>query len=232
VWETDVAREGIDVWMTVEATLGGARLGQATLGPKYHRTPDSLALIEAKFLQEVGALFRMGYLHERRWRAAESLAPGISTFGEPVQRPLPPLEEAQEAEEVAPAPLRDQWQAILMPPTLDAVIALFEEGAGASFNDQLWARVVYDFLIVYNLGEGDPDKVVTSLFPLYQLRWRTLKAEAARHPDPQVALDRLIERQAAVFNEEVDYLFQQWTGYVSPEQRALWRTLGRRKRQR
>lgn len=43
VWETDVARGGVDVWMTVEAALSGARLGERQVGERCTRanTPSA-----------------------------------------------------------------------------------------------------------------------------------------------------------------------------------------------
>lgn len=40
VWETDVARFGIDVWMTTTAIVGGFKLCQARLGIKVHGEKD------------------------------------------------------------------------------------------------------------------------------------------------------------------------------------------------
>lgn len=233
VWETDVARAGVDLWMPVQVALGGGRLVQVQLGPKLHHTPTSLTLAEAKFLQEVGTLFRMGHLHERAWRERAMPPRGVPILpGEPLPPRLPAtfpdaLGAWRQGKRAIKARLTEQWQSVLAPAQQRAVEALLHlPDEQIALADQLWARVVYDFLVVYNLGEGDPDKVVLALYPLLLLRHAALLAEAARHPEPALAREQLIQRQAVVFQEEFDYLLQRWTRYVSPEQADLWRELG------
>jgi glucosylglycerate synthase len=43
VWESDVARFGIDIWMTTEAIASGARVCQSFLGAKIHNPKDPAA---------------------------------------------------------------------------------------------------------------------------------------------------------------------------------------------
>lgn len=233
VWETDVARAGVDVWMPVQVALGGGRLVQVPLGPKIHHTPASLTLAEAKFLQEVGTLFRMGHLHERVWREQETPPRGVPLLpGDPLPpRHTPNFPDAlgvwRMGKRAIKTRLAEQWESVLAPAQQAAVAALLhlpDEQIGMA--ERLWARVVYDFLVVYNLGEGDPDKVVLALYPLLLLRHAALLAEAARHSEPALAREQLIQRQAAIFQEEFDYLLQRWARYISPEQADIWRELG------
>lgn len=232
VWETNVARAGIDVWMTVQIALGEGRLGQVYLPTKRHRSQKSHALAEAKFLQEIGTLFRMGQLHERGWHGGGLQPKGITTLGEPEKRmrfsSLPNAVKVwQSGKQAIKKRARQQWEVIMLPQHLATVQAILNlPEAELAFDDQFWARLVYDFLVVYNLGEGDPDKVVTSLYPLYLLRHAAMLKEAAQYHDPHLALEQLIQRQLNVFHNEFDYLVNRWEGYVSPEQLELWRRLG------
>jgi glycosyltransferase involved in cell wall biosynthesis len=57
VWETDVARFGIDIWMTTTAIAGGFTIAQAFLGAKIHDAKDPGADLSAMLFQVVGATF-------------------------------------------------------------------------------------------------------------------------------------------------------------------------------
>jgi hypothetical protein len=234
VWETDVARDGVDVWMAAEVALEAGRVAQAHIGPKIHRSHDSVTIAEAKFLQEIGTLFRMGHLHEAAWQARKAEHSTPPTLGTPAtykvqsREGLPdPVALWEGGRRAFKGPLSKEWRSIVAPQHLAALEAL--EAAPddrPSFDERLWARLVYDFLIVYNLGEGDPDKVVTALYPLFLMRSGALIAEIQEEAEPEAALQALVRRQVARFHEERDYLARQWAGYISPEQMEIWRERG------
>src|SRR5438445_13038867 len=59
VWDTDVARFGIDIFMTTTAVVGGARIAQAFLGAKIHDPKDPGADLGPMFTQVVGTLLAL-----------------------------------------------------------------------------------------------------------------------------------------------------------------------------
>src|SRR5437879_6804917 len=59
VWDTDVARFGIDIFMTTTALVGGARIAQAFLGAKIHDPKDPGADLGPMFTQVVGTLLAL-----------------------------------------------------------------------------------------------------------------------------------------------------------------------------
>ncbi len=86
------------------------------------------------------------------------------------------------------------------------------------FPPDAWARIVMDFAVVYNRGEGDPDKVALSLLPLYYARKATLLQEL--EGQPWTAVEDAITRQADEFLVNKPYLFQRWMDYM-PWQSAI-----------
>ncbi len=58
-WETDVARYGIDIWMTTIAIAEGYRVCQSFLGAKLHDAKDPGADLSAMLHQVVGSVFRL-----------------------------------------------------------------------------------------------------------------------------------------------------------------------------
>ena len=69
VWESDVARFGIDIWMTTEAVTSGARVCQSFLGAKIHDPKDPAADLSSMLRQVVGALFALMEAHAPTWIA-------------------------------------------------------------------------------------------------------------------------------------------------------------------
>ena len=58
-WETDVARFGIDIWMTTLAITEGFRICQSFLGAKLHDAKDPGLDLSAMLAQVVGSVFML-----------------------------------------------------------------------------------------------------------------------------------------------------------------------------
>ena len=69
VWETDVARFGIDIWMTTTAIADGFRVCQSFLGAKIHDPKDPGADLAAMLVQVVSAVFDLMETYHERWAA-------------------------------------------------------------------------------------------------------------------------------------------------------------------
>ena len=64
VWMTDVARFGIDIWMTTQAIASGCRVCQANLGVKVHDPKDPGVALGPMFRQVVWTLFTLMEQHD------------------------------------------------------------------------------------------------------------------------------------------------------------------------
>src|SRR6266851_7411988 len=67
-WETDVARYGIDIWMTTIAIAEGFRVCQSFLGAKLHDAKDPGADLTAMLEQVVGSVFLLMQEYESVWQ--------------------------------------------------------------------------------------------------------------------------------------------------------------------
>src|SRR5438094_2863570 len=161
VWDTDVARFGIDIFMTTTAIARGARVAQAFLGAKVHDPKDPAADLGPMFTQVVGTLFRLAAEHEAIWREVTG-SRAVPVVGDP--EPVEP-----EAIEVDPARLRakadslaaDQkelWKDVLTAPVPRAI------------GPDGWARVVFDFLAAALRHPGESERLARGLLPLYYSR--------------------------------------------------------------
>jgi len=60
------------------------------------------------------------------------------------------------------------WRQILAENTFRALQAVGDDPTGhPGMAPDLWAQVVTEFAVVYNRGEGDPDRVAEALLPLF-----------------------------------------------------------------
>ena len=218
VWETDVARHGIDIWLTTVAINENVTTCQVRLGVKIDDSRELLLSFDPTFVQAIGTLFRMMDIYKRRWQESQQArsAPfyGNGLVVEP-ERPWIPSVTAAALSDAFVAGSRRYarlWRTALTPSTRNAIRELSESADGATrFSAKLWARTVYDFATVYNQGEGDPDKIVAALLPLYYARCATMMRETALEPN---AVERAVQEQAQQFAIEKPYLVHLWQTYV------------------
>lgn len=174
VWDTDVARFGIDIWMTTTAINEGLRLAQANLGAKIHDPKDPAASLGPMFRQVVGTLFSLMNRYEHNWlhvsgsQVAPILGPAVEQEPEPVKVTLSALiarlrEGLGEYEAV--------WERVLRPENMEAIrrIAAVPDDE-YDFPPELWAGVLFDFAVAY-CGRRDtglePQAVIDAMTPLY-----------------------------------------------------------------
>ena len=217
VWETDIARHGIDIWITTIAINENIRMCQVPLSPKIENKREAAVAFDPGFVQSVGTLFRMLEIYRRRWSETRPLR-GVPVCGGEIAQPDQRLTGAITVEMLGDAfqsgtrRYRRFWRTILSPGNFDAVIELFNKARGAThFPPELWAQVVFDFAVVYNKGENDPDKVAAALLPLYYARIATILRQTNAKLD---AVEQVVQAQAKVFAEHKQYLVHRWQTYV------------------
>ncbi|HET7293707.1 MAG TPA: glycosyl transferase family 2 [Vicinamibacteria bacterium] len=183
VWDSNVARFGIDIWMTSTALADGFRVCQSFLGAKIHDAKDPGADLAAMFVQVVSSVFDLMDTYHDRW-ASTTAAEAVPLFGFPHGVGLEPI--AVNVERMlgifrqGVRDLREIWEKALAGPTLAEVLAL---GAAADepfrFPDPLWVRVVYDFAVAYHQRVLPGDQLLGSMVPLYLGRTASFVLETA-----------------------------------------------------
>src|SRR3970040_482014 len=68
VWDTDVVRFGIDIWMSTCAINEGYAVAQTYLGTKVHDAKDPAADLGPMFHQVISTLFYLMGKYERNWQ--------------------------------------------------------------------------------------------------------------------------------------------------------------------
>ena len=80
LWDTDVARYGIDIWMTTTAIANKFKICQAFLGAKIHDAKDPGADLSSMLYQVVGATFDLMETYQDVWKTIKGSEP-VPTFG-------------------------------------------------------------------------------------------------------------------------------------------------------
>lgn len=240
VWETDVSRHGIDIWVAVTAINDGVRICQVHLSPKLDISRELMQALDPTFIQAVGTLFRMLEIYRKRWPEQSTLRQ-IPIYGDATPSPRRNATSARGRIHPAPPPLPmgDDGKTPIAPPTLEELADGFRSGTrryarvlktvlsptnmrmirqlaedreGAyHFPLDLWVSSVYDFAVVYNKGEGDPDKVAAALQPLCFARVATILCATGTRPD---GIEKMLLDQCERFNQGKRYLVQRWGTYV------------------
>jgi glycosyltransferase involved in cell wall biosynthesis len=212
VWETDVARFGIDIWMTTTAVANNFSVSQSFLGAKIHDTKDPGADLSAMLHQVVGATFELMETYSNEWKEVRGSEPvrtygfeytvGLEQVNVNVDRMLGIFREGLKN-------LRDIWTVVLGAGDFGDVEALGRlDPREFRFPPRLWTRVIYDFALAYRKKKLPREHLIKSLTPLYLGRTASFVIEA-RDMD-QSAAEAEIEKLCLEFEDLKEHLLNHW----------------------
>ncbi len=199
VWDTDVARFGIDIYMTTTALVRGTRIAQAFLGAKIHDPKDPGADLAPMFTQVTSTLFRLAIANPDRWKDVRaSKATEIVGSIDPVEPEAVNASVGILQQKYAAGRTEHQrtWDEILSAPVPDRI------------DDRGWARIVYDFLLAAKRRPDETQRYVGALVPLYFARVASFIEEAKDLGTDDA--EQLVERQATVFEDSKRALVAAW----------------------
>jgi glycosyltransferase involved in cell wall biosynthesis len=212
VWHSDVARFGIDIWMTTTAITGGYRVCQSFLGAKIHDVKDPGIDLSAMLTQVVSAVFSLMENHEPIWRTVRE-SESVPLFGFEHTVGLEPLHvDVGRMVGVFQSGVRDLseiWERVLNPETF----AQFQKLAGASSEDfrfpaALWVQVIYEFAVAYHKVAINREHLLRSLTPLYLGRTASFVNENEQVGAGEV--DAAIEALCLEYEGMKPYLVERW----------------------
>jgi hypothetical protein len=225
VWMTDVARFGIDIWMTTEAVAGGERVCQANLGMKIHDPKDPGAALGPMFRQVAWTLFTLMEQHAPVWKEVHGSQP-METFGSP-EVPEPEAITVNHELLIQNFKLGYQhfgalWKDLLSASSFATVQKLTALERKKFFLDvSAWARIVYEIAATFHHWPQDRAKLVDLISPLYEARVASFINETFEMTTAEA--EQVIERQAEVFENEKPYLLKCWeTGESGPKPKGVW----------
>jgi len=224
-WETEVARYGIDIWMTTIALAEGFRVCQSFLGAKLHDAKDPSSDLTAMLQQVVGSVFMLMQEYAPVWRTRGGSAPA-DLFGFQFDVGLDPvsvnLERMVNAFRRGCQELGEIWAMALHADTYAAIRKLGREVSGGAKNfhldDELWARVVLDLACAHNRHPVSRGYILRSLTPLYLARVASFVQETQELVSAQV--EEKMEQLCLQFEKLKPYLIDCWDGRLQPAAKA------------
>jgi hypothetical protein len=191
VWESNVARFGIDIWMTTTALADGFRVCQSFLGAKLHDPKDPGADLAGMLVQVVSSVFDLMQTYQDRWKKVEG-ASEVPLFGFPHGVGLEPVNvnvgRMRGIFRQGVSDLGEIWAHALDEATRREVaeLAALEDDQQFRFPDPLWVRIVHDFALAYARRAFHRDQLLRSLVPLYLGRTASFVVENATSDAAQV----------------------------------------------
>ena len=154
VWESDVARFGIDIWMTTEAIASGAKVCQSFLGAKIHDPKDPAADLSSMLRQVVGALFALMEAHAPSWLPVID-SRKVPLFGFQYEVGVEPVnvnvERMVDLFHLGLTDLHSIWARILSEDALDQLSRLRDVPIrDFRIPDSLWAQIIYDAALAHH----------------------------------------------------------------------------------
>jgi len=212
VWQTDVARFGIDIWMTTTAIANRYKVTQSFLGAKIHDAKDPSADLSAMLYQVVGATFELMETYDDIWKPVRGSEP-VTTFGfeytvglEQVNvntgRMLNIFREGLKN-------LSKIWTDILGAGDFGEVERLGAlQDRNFRFPPGLWTRVIYDYAITFHKKKLPKEHLIKSLTPLYLGRTASFIMEVEQMGQEEVEGE--IEKLCTEFEYNKEYLVTSW----------------------
>jgi glucosylglycerate synthase len=214
VWERDGAQVGIDLWLASSAVSGDFRIGEVELGVRRQQVrPDEALDLGTTITQVVGGLFADLENRVDRWQRVRGSVP-VPTIGEglphtALQSVAIDQDKLIESFRLGYRELREIWTWVLPPRTIIDLRRLMSAPA-ASFHldDDLWARIIYDFALGYRLRVLARDHILRSLVPLYLAWLASFIIEVRDRGDQEV--EQRLERLGTAFEAQKPYLISKW----------------------
>jgi len=212
VWDSDVARYGIDIWMTTTAICDGFRVCQAFLGTKLHDAKDPGADLSAMLVQVLGTVFSLMETYEPIWiRVSESRNTPVMGFRfqvgvEPIDVDVRRLAQHFRT---GVANLKEMWATVVDAADLQHLEALAAKSPDAfTMADDVWVRLVWAFALGYHHRLMDRQHLVRSFLPLYMGRVASFVGEVAA--SDSVGLEERLEQLCVAFESAKPYLVERW----------------------
>jgi glucosylglycerate synthase len=210
-WQSD-PHAGGGMWLVTGALSAEYQVCQAWLGVRPPRLAEPGADLSATLARVVGLLFHEMRLQAHAWQRVKG-SRLVKTFGDAAPTgpgpAAPAVAPMLSAFKLGHQELQGVWGAVLPPQSLLALkrLAACPEERFA-VDDELWARVVYDFAVGYHLAVMDRMLLLRSLTPLY-LGWAASFVIEVRDLDP-AGVDARVEVLCRAFESAKPYVISRW----------------------
>ncbi|MGC9325049.1 MAG: glycosyltransferase [Desulfomonilia bacterium] len=212
VWETDVARFGIDIWMTTTAITNGFKICQSNLGVKIHDVKDPSLHLGPMFRQVMWTIFYLMEIYEPFWTGIMESS-SVETFGmkgytepEPVRVNLDAMIENFK---IGYQQFGALWKDILSQECFREI----EKASGIEkdsffFPIEVWVKILFEIAATFHAWKKNRNKLIDVIVPLYYARVASF-VNLSKDMNSEEA-ENLVEEQAQYFEDYKDYLIEMW----------------------
>jgi glycosyltransferase involved in cell wall biosynthesis len=212
VWETDVARYGIDVWMTTNAITNNFKICQSNLGVKIHDAKDPAESLGPMFRQVVHTLFVLMEQHEPDWKGVKGSRSvpmfGLSEFMEPEPIKVD-LNRLVTEYKTGFRQFKSLYRDIFSPECF-AKLNKCSTKSKTKFVMPVttWVQVLYETAATFHSWKHNRTQLVNLVTPLYLGRVASFINRTQKMSSSQA--EEVVEEQAQIFEDYKDYLIQVW----------------------
>ncbi|MFZ5905964.1 MAG: glycosyltransferase [Nitrospirota bacterium] len=212
VWETDVAKYGIDIWMTTTAIANNFRICQSFLGAKIHDPKDPGADLSAMLYQVVGATFDLMETYTEKWKTVTA-SEEVPTFGFEYAVGLEPvsvnLDRMIEKFRLGIKELLPIWETFI-PAEITHFLSNMVVVRKEEFHipDEVWVRLIYSFALAAHKKVLNKEHLLKSLTPLYIGRVASFVSETWESSASDV--ESKIDMLSKSFENGKNVLREQW----------------------
>ncbi len=212
VWDTDVAKYGIDIWMTTTAIANNFRVCQSFLGAKIHDPKDPGADLSAMLYQVVGATFDLMETYSNIWKKVNN-SEKIPTFGFEYAVGLEPvsvnLDRMIELFKLGVKELLDIWKEFI---PKEIIQFLYTTGMTQKEDfhipEEIWCTIIYSFALAYHRKIMNKEHLLKSLTPLYIGKVASFVKETWE--SNALDVEEKIEKLCAMFEQRKSFLINAW----------------------
>ena len=212
VWNTDVARYGIDIWMTTNAITNNFKICQSNLGVKIHDAKDPGESLGPMFRQVVHTLFVLMEQHEAEWKSVKG-SRTVPMFGlQEFKKPEPikvNLDRLVTEFKTGFRQFRGLYQDIFCPDCFEEL----RRCAGKAKTKFImpvstWVQVLYETAATFHHWTHNRTQLVNLVTPLYLGRVASFINQTKTMNSFQA--EELVEEQAQIFEDHKGYLIEIW----------------------
>ena len=206
MWHRTTEEYGIDIFMSMNAVLGGFKICQTGLGAKIHK--PSAPKLGAMFVQVVSTAFLMINKNTDKWKDVKKIQDsplfGLKQLGKAQELTVDRNSIKQRAIEGFENS-RDNLKNYLDPDTFKKVDTIFKSDDFDTLDAELWVRIVYEMIAAFRKAE-DTNMIVESLKGLYFGRVFSFMNKTWEQSTPEAEVEILA--QADCFLKHKDYLLK------------------------
>ncbi len=212
VWETEVARYGIDIWMTTTAIANNFKICQSFLGAKIHDPKDPGSDLSSMLFQVVGSTFDLMETYYDLWKNIKGSVK-VPTFGFDYTVGLEPvnvnLDRMIANYKLGVRELSNIWKEFLSREVINVLQELEASEKNAfSLSDSIWVEIIYSFASAYHKKIIPREHLLKSLTPLYLGRVASFVIETENNDSEEV--EQKIERLCICYEKLKDFLINEW----------------------